>query len=76
MADAIVLLTYLFARGEAPPCLDAADADDDGGHTIGDGIHLLQYLSAGGPDLPPPSRGCGIDPTPDPLTCRRYEACR
>ncbi|MBN1418797.1 MAG: hypothetical protein JXP34_08470, partial [Planctomycetes bacterium] len=34
--DAIRLLDYEFADGPTPPCLDAADFDDDGAITLGD----------------------------------------
>jgi hypothetical protein len=77
ITDAIFVLNYLFQGGGDPPCLDAADADDEFGINITDGIRILNFLFTGGTD--PPSPGpfdCGPDsdapePTP-PLDCRTY----
>jgi hypothetical protein len=33
-------LSYLIAEGSAPTCLDAADANDDGGVDFGDGVYI------------------------------------
>jgi len=77
LADAVFLLTYLFARGSAPGCPDAADVNDDGVITVGDAVFLLGYLfgnAAASPDLspvyrgpPPPFPNPGPDETPDSL---------
>ena len=50
-----------------PPCEDAADIDDDGSHTLGDGLYLLSFLVGGGTPPVPPFPNCGTDPTPDGL---------
>ena len=77
--DALYLLTWRFAQGEAPPCMDAADADDNGEVWIlTDSYTLLQYGFAFGP--PPPDPGpfnCGIDPdaAEDELDCEDAGDC-
>jgi hypothetical protein len=70
IADAVSVLAFLFNGGTAPACLSAVDANDDGKINIADAVRLLGYLFvSGGPMLPPPSTDCGLDPTPDNLTC-------
>ena len=67
IGDVITILSFLFSRGSAPECIDAADANDSGGVDLADAIFLLNYLFAGGsiPSYPFPL--FGLDPTPDPL---------
>ncbi len=76
IADAIFALSYLFAAGPSPCCLDAADANDDGAVNIADGIFILQNIFADGPEIPPPNPDCGGDPTVDELECLEYEHCQ
>ena len=75
IADAIFTLSYLFAEGPAPTCLDASDANDDGAVDIADAIAVLSHLFATAGDLPAPFGECGVDPTVDDLECARYEPC-
>jgi hypothetical protein len=75
IADAIFTLSYLFAEGAAPTCLDAADANDDGAVNIADAIAVLSHLFAGSGDLPEPFAACGTDPTVDHLDCARFGPC-
>ena len=75
IADAIFLLSHLFARGPAPSCKDAGDANDDGQIDIADAIKLLAHLFARTGPLPAPFGSCGLDPTNDGLDCRSYSAC-
>jgi hypothetical protein len=77
IADAIFTLSYLFAGGPSPSCLDAADTNDDGEVDIADAIAVLSHLFAGSGDLPEPFGECGEDPTPeDPeLGCESFPAC-
>ncbi len=42
--DGVFLLDYLFANGQAPPCLDAADANNDGRLNIVDPITIFQMV--------------------------------
>jgi hypothetical protein len=44
LADAIQLLTYLYAGGPASPCPDRADVDDSGILDLADAIALLTWL--------------------------------
>jgi hypothetical protein len=75
IADAIFTLSYLFADGAAPSCLDTADANDDGAVDIADAIAVLSYLFARSGSLPEPFGQCGIDPTGDELGCLEYGPC-
>lgn len=72
IADAVFLLAAAFISGSpAPPCLDAADCNDDGSYDpILDSAVLLQSIFVPG-SLPvaPPFSSCGGDPTPDTLIC-------
>ena len=74
IADAIAVLSYLFADAPLPPCPDAADANDDGQLNIADAIATLSYLFAGG-TMPAPSPGCGTDPTPSDLPPCEATSC-
>lgn len=74
ISDAITTLTYLFGGAETPPCLDAADVDDDGDVNITDPIALLGALFAGDFEIPPPSPEPGVDPTEDSLSCQEDES--
>ena len=75
IADAIFNLSYLFAEGAVPTCLDAADANDDGAVDIADAIAILSHLFAGSGDLPKPFGECGVDPTLDGLNCVAFPPC-
>ena len=76
LADALFVVNYLFAGGQQPTCLDAADMNDDGSLDISDTIYLLNYLFVSGP--PPAAPGpqnCGPDPTDDALDCVLASGC-
>ncbi len=76
VADAIFLLSHLFARGPAPSCRDAADANDDGSIDIADAISILNHLFAHAGPLPAPFGECGVDPTTgDALDCASFRPC-
>jgi|GEM_PF-502610 len=77
ISDAISLLGHLFLGGPAPPCRDAADANDDGAVDISDAIKILAHLFGGGAadvTLLQPWPEPGIDPTEDPLGCETPQA--
>jgi hypothetical protein len=76
ISDAVRIFLYLFRGGEAPPCLEAADANDSARVDIGDGIYLLNFLFRGGPAPPRPFPTCDFDPTPDALGCEEFPPCR
>jgi hypothetical protein len=77
VADAVVILQYLFAGGSAPACPDAADATDDGRIDLSDPIRILLYMflpQEGQWQLPwPGAWRCGKDRTPDDLPACDYE---
>jgi hypothetical protein len=74
LSDAIFTLGYLFLGGTAPPCLDAADSNDDSSVAaakidLTDPVYLLNFLFTGGSAPPTPYPSCGVDGTIDNLTC-------
>ena len=69
ITDAILTLSHLFLGEAAPPCLDAADTNDDGSLDISDPVALLFFSFLGGAQPPSPFPGCGIDETLDGLGC-------
>ncbi|MCI0652650.1 MAG: hypothetical protein L0Z55_12295 [Planctomycetes bacterium] len=77
LTDAIFLLTWKYATGGTPPCLDEADVDDNRvAGTMADALFLLDYTFLDG--LAPPAPGpfdCGPDATVDPLECEPLPAC-
>jgi hypothetical protein len=73
LTDAVFLLAYLFQGGQAVPCESACDSNDDGTMDISDAVGILGFLFLGEGDLPPPSRTCDVDPTPDALACDAFE---
>jgi hypothetical protein len=52
ITDVVQLTRYLFQGGQAPVCLDAADANDDGLVELSDPVYLLFWLFI--PQSPPP----------------------
>jgi hypothetical protein len=82
LSDAVFIFGYLFTGGDAPGCLEAADAQNDGVIDISDGIYLLLYLFAGGLEPAPPGPStapCGQDPdvpgAAGDLGCDAYDRC-
>ena len=76
ISDAIRGFMFLFLGASAPLCLDTFDANDDGGIDITDGIHILNDFFREGTGIPAPGPfECGMDPTPDRLSCREYPHC-
>ena len=69
IADPVASLEFLFAGGNTPACVDAADANDDGVLNVADPIFTLALLFQGGEPLPLPFPSIGTDPTPDALAC-------
>ena len=81
IADAIFGLGILFPQPGSPPnvanCQASADANDDGAVNIADMISLLGVLfpqPGTMPSIPAPTL-CGVDPTPDMLTCDTTNNC-
>ncbi|OQC19090.1 MAG: HYR domain protein [Planctomycetes bacterium ADurb.Bin069] len=81
ISDAIFILTFLFARGKAPACFDAADVNDSAagdfsGIDIADAVYLLAYLFGGGAPPADPFDACGYDLTGGtPESCRVFSSC-
>lgn len=68
-ADVSFLENLINDGGPLPPCLDAADVNDDGLFlSVADLTFLLRALDLG-LALPPPFPNCGTDPTFDGFTC-------
>ncbi len=75
LSDAVLTLRHLFQAGPRPGCLKSGDADDSGRLDLTDAIYLLSYLFQGGPPPAAPLERCGIDLTPDGLSCEAFLAC-
>ncbi|MFN0059317.1 MAG: carboxypeptidase-like regulatory domain-containing protein [Planctomycetota bacterium] len=75
IADAITILSVLFAGAPSPNCIDACDTNDDGALNIADAITALSVLFGGGMPLPAPSATCGLDVTADTLGCVVFPPC-
>jgi len=75
IVDATFLLSWLFLGTDGPPCDDAADTDDDGSISVTDPIVILSYLFLGSAVPAAPFGACGVDPTPDELSCKTFPAC-
>lgn len=79
ISDPVFILQYLFSGGAEPPCLEAADANDDNylvPPDVSDPIYCLLWLFSGGPPIKDPV-SCGIDPSPCGLGlgCNSYPPC-
>ncbi len=55
ISDAVFLIQYIFAGGQAPNPIAAGDANCDQAVDISDVVYLIQYIFAGGPA---PCAGC------------------
>ena len=69
LADAVLLLDYLFRAGAAPPCLAACDANGDGAvvGSVSDAVYLIQFGVRRGPSPPAPFPECGAGTPADAL---------
>ncbi|MEM7233349.1 MAG: hypothetical protein AAF517_14320, partial [Planctomycetota bacterium] len=67
---------HLFLGAEAPNCIDAMDANDDGRADLSDGVLVLQdFFRVGTAIADPGPFRCGIDPSRDELSCDSYSRC-
>ena len=48
IGDATTIVSYVFAGGDAPPCLDEGDADGGGDVNIGDATYIVKYVFQSG----------------------------
>jgi len=65
IADGVRILMWFRDGLEPPPCLDAADVNDNGIVGSGDVAYLLQTLYSSAGPIPPPFPAPGEDPTDD-----------
>lgn len=72
IADAIVVLNFLFGYVSPVTCPDACDANDDEIVNIADAVFLLSSLFAGGNSPSAPFPLCGDDPEGEILGCPTY----
>ncbi|MBN1442902.1 MAG: hypothetical protein JXA90_09340 [Planctomycetes bacterium] len=76
LSDAVAVLQHLFlGRPQHLACEKSADSDDSGDVAITDAIQILQLLFLGGPPPEEPFPGCGLDESPDALSCDAYSPC-
>ena len=69
VTDGSNLQLWLTGGGTMPPCLDAADVNDDGVVNLSDPIDLFEFLYQGSNPPPAPYPVAGSDPTADGLGC-------
>ena len=76
LSDAISLLSWLFTGGPPTTCENAGDANSDRQLDISDASYLLSWLFTGGPiPAAPGPTVCGVDRSPDALSCDAYAPC-
>ena len=75
MTDAVSILDCLFSGTSCTTCAAAADVNADQIIDVSDPAALLDWLFIGGPGLPEPFPGCGVDPQEDGLGCEAYDSC-
>lgn len=76
ISDGVDILNRLF--GVTPggfTCEQAADINDSAVVDVADAVIILTYLFLGGNEPPAPFPACGVDATPDLLTCDDFAAC-
>jgi hypothetical protein len=75
LSDGIWLLNYLFQDGPAFDCVEANDANDDGGLDTADPIYIVLYYFAGGAPPPGPFPVCGLIPNQTLEDCQVFPGC-
>ena len=74
LRDREYVLEYLFSGGDPPPCMVAADRNDDGQVNLSDTVPCTGCEPSETCCIPPPN-ACGQNFTPDSLTCESYVSC-
>ena len=74
LSDPVAALAFFFF-GETIPCHRAADLDDNGALELTDAISSLDYLFMGELRPEEPFPRCGVDLTPDQLSCEAFPPC-
>lgn len=73
LSDSITILGFLFlGQPQTLSCEKSADTDDNGSVDITDAICILDFLFMGGPSPTSPFPECGLDLTPDALSCQHF----
>ncbi len=81
IADAVSILSYLFAGGDEPLCAKALDVNDDDGINIADAVAVLSFLFSGGSLTGPDGNAIGdpgcitYDPADIPATISGLPGC-
>ena len=77
IADAVCILDWLFAGGDALGCVAATNTNGDGAANIADTTYLLNHLFSGGPAPvdPFPDCGPGMLPADAELGCANPPNC-
>jgi len=69
VSDVVSILFHLFQPDFEIPCERAADVNDSGSVDVSDPIYELAFFYQAGPAPAAPYPACGIDPSPDGLSC-------
>ena len=56
--------------------IESTNSDDNANLEVTDAVFLLDHLFLGGPSPEPPFPTCGLEPTPDNLTCESFKPCQ
>lgn len=76
ITDVLNLLKFMFlGQPLGVDCQKAGDFDDNGQFDTTDAVSLLKFLFLGDNAPPAPFGSCGVDATPDDLTCNSYPKC-
>jgi len=75
LADAILLLEYLYADAPPPGCVASADVNGDDALDLSDAIYLLNYLYVDGAAPGQPFPECGPAPEDTRLPCEEAGPC-
>lgn len=75
ISDGIFTVRMIFLGDPSPGCDDTADVDDDGALRVTDAIYSIRFLFRDGFPPPPPFGVCGVDPTPDSISCESNPNC-
>src|SRR5688572_1800148 len=73
ISDALMSRRFLFNGELTPPCLQAADVDDNDTVDVTDVVRFINALFLGGPEPPAPFPQIGPDPTPSGASCEEYQ---
>ena len=77
ISDPIRILRWQFLGAAAPPCMEAANMNDDAMVDMSDAIYILNWLFRGGSEPPAPYPDCGPDPDPrNSIGCDWFDICR